>query len=178
MGIMASQNAKNITAKTGALFAVVALAWLLFDRFTKAFFEGSYQLGQTSPSDYLLFRFRLVHNTGAAWGMFDNSTFALGIVSCVVCALILVLFALWDRVAGHRITLFETAALALVFAGGLGNAFDRFSQGFVTDFIDFTFMSFPVFNIADIGVTCGFALLIIAYLFATSAKEHTEDSDD
>ena len=53
-----------------------------------------------------------------------------------------------------------------MFSGGLGNAFDRFAQGYVIDFIDFTFIDFPVFNIADIGVTCGFVLLVIGYLLA------------
>ena len=52
-------------------------------------------------------------------------------------------------------------------SGGLGNAIDRFSQLYVVDFIDFTFIDFPVFNVADIGVTCGFVLLVIGYLLAT-----------
>ena len=46
-------------------------------------------------------------------------------------------------------------------------AIDRFSQLYVVDFIDFTFIDFPVFNVADIGVTCGFVLLVIGYLLAT-----------
>ena len=50
----------------------------------------------------------------------------------------------------------------LVVAGGIGNAIDRFSQGYVVDFIDLAFMDFPVFNVADIGVTCGFVLFLVA----------------
>lgn len=153
-----------------ALFAGVALVWLIFDVATKLHFENAYALGETSAQAYGLFQFRLVHNTGAAWGMFGDSTFMLGITSSLVCAVIVVLYALFDRVAGHAPTMLETAALALVFSGGVGNAIDRFSQGFVVDFIDLTFMDFPVFNIADIGVTCGFALLIIGYLVATRAQ--------
>ena len=152
--------------KKAALFAVVAIAWMAFDRITKAYFEGAYVLGQAG-ANCGLFRFTLVHNTGAAWGMFGDSTFMLGVTSCVVCALIAVAFALWDKLAGHAPSALETCALALVFAGGLGNAFDRFAQNYVIDFIDFTFIDFPVFNIADIGVTCGFVLVVVGYLLAT-----------
>lgn len=149
-----------------ALFCVVAVVWVIFDQLTKVYFEGTYELGQTSPVDYGLFRFRLVHNTGMAWGMLGDSTFALGILSCVVCAAILAAFLLWPRFAGHRLNWFETLGLALVFSGGLGNALDRFIQGFVVDFIDLTFMDFPVFNIADIGVTCGFVIIVLGFLIA------------
>ena len=34
----------------------------------------------------------------------------------------------------------------------------------MVDFIDLTFMNFPVFNIADIGVTCGLVLFLVAWL--------------
>ena len=82
---------------------------------------------------------------------------------------------------GHRATALETCALSLIAAGGIGNAIDRFVNGFVVDFIDLTFMDFPVFNIADIGVTCGFVLLVIGYLLATrppSRKETTPSCDE
>ena len=58
----------------------------------------------------------------------------------------------------------EVVGLALVVGGGIGNAIDRFVLGYVVDFIDLTFMNFPVFNIADIGVTCGLVLFLVAWL--------------
>ena len=53
---------------------------------------------------------------------------------------------------------------ALVVAGGLGNAFDRFALGYVVDFIEPVFIDFPVFNVADIGVTCGFVLFLVGVI--------------
>lgn len=159
-------TSKNSKKKSAVLFAVVALVWLVLDRLTKAYFEGAYELGQAG-TNCGLFRFTLVHNTGAAWGMFGNSTFALGITSSIVCVLIVIVFAFWEKLAGHAPSALETLALSLVCSGGLGNAIDRFSQLYVVDFIDFTFIDFPVFNVADIGVTCGFVLLVIGYLLAT-----------
>ena len=157
-------------AGKGGVFAGAALLWLVLDRATKAYCEGAYALGQTSAHDWLIVRFRLIHNTGAAWGAFGDSTVLLGAFSLAVCIAIACAFAFYGRVSGHEANLAETVGLALVFAGGIGNAIDRFAQGFVTDFLDFTFMDFPVFNVADIGVTCGFVLLIIGYLAAVRAQ--------
>ncbi len=56
--------------------------------------------------------------------------------------------------------------MALVVAGGLGNAIDRFTLGYVVDFIEPVFIDFPVFNVADIGVTCGFVLFVVAMILA------------
>ena len=60
-----------------------------------------------------------------------------------------------------------------MFAGGLGNAVDRFTLGYVVDFIDPVFIDFPTFNIADIGVTCGFVIFFAA-LFLRARREEAE----
>ncbi|MEG1751000.1 MAG: signal peptidase II [Raoultibacter sp.] len=144
------------------VFTAVASLWLVLDVMTKAFFEQTQTLGDVVPgSEWGLIHFRLIHNTGAAWGMFGNSTQALGVLSLVVCAvLVLYLFVLHSRSSVG-----ETIGLALVFAGGLGNAIDRFVRGYVVDFIEATFIDFPIFNIADIGVTCGFVIFIAFLLY-------------
>ena len=102
----------------------------------------------------------LVHNTGGAWSMFSGATAALGVFSIVMCAA-LAAFAVHERA---RISWPELIGLGLVIGGGIGNAIDRFALGYVVDFIDLSFMDFPVFNIADIGVTCGLALFLIGWI--------------
>ncbi len=112
-----------------------------------------------------LFNFQLVHNTGAAWGILSNSTAVLGWFSIVVSvAIVIWLFAYRKQKASWL----EVISLALVCAGGLGNAFDRLVNGYVVDFIACNFIDFPVFNIADVGVTVGVVLLCIA-LFCESS---------
>ena len=54
---------------------------------------------------------------------------------------------------------------ALVISGAVGNLTDRIIKGFVVDFIEVKFIDFPVFNIADIAVCVGAAMLIIHFLF-------------
>ncbi len=60
----------------------------------------------------------------------------------------------------------EAVGIALIVAGGLGNALDRFTLGYVVDFIDTGVISFPTFNDADIGVTCGFVLFFAGMLWS------------
>lgn len=143
------------------VFAAVVLLWLAADIATKAVCNG-YGLGEVIAGPFLgLVQFRLAHNTGAAWGMFGDSTFALGVMSLLVCAALTAYLIATAR----RANLVEVVGIALVVAGGLGNALDRFTLGYVVDFIDTTFIEFPTFNVADIGVTCGFVLFFAGMLW-------------
>ena len=155
------ERAPSRRKRNAAIFVPVAVLWLAIDIATKAYFNG-FSVGQVVAGPFLgLVQFRLVHNTGAAWGMFDESTFALGVMSVLVCvALTVYLFT-----AGKRAGVMETG-IALIVAGGLGNALDRFTLGYVVDFIDTVFISFPTFNVADIGVTCGFVLFFAGMLWS------------
>lgn len=140
------------------LFVAIACVWIVLDQATKAWITSKAEPGTVVARFGDLFQVRLVHNTGAAWSLFSDSTFALGIVSALVCAALVAAFVAVRKSASLPIVV----GLALAFGGGLGNAIDRFSLGHVVDFIEATFIDFPVFNVADIGVTCGFAVLILS----------------
>ena len=138
------------------LLVVIVLAWLALDRYTKGLFAGMQPGESLGPILGGLVDLRLVHNTGGAWGIFAGNTLALGVFSIVVVGAILTFFF-----RAQSVNLLQTIGVALVAAGGIGNAIDRFMQGYVTDFLAVTFIDFPVFNVADIGVTCGVVLLLI-----------------
>ena len=144
-----------------ALLVVLVVAWVALDQWTKTFFVGV-EPG-TSFGLILggLVNVFLVHNTGAAWGIFAGNPVALGMFSVAVVALMVVFF-FWKA---REINVVQTVGIALIAAGGIGNAIDRFVQGYVTDFIAVTFVDFPVFNVADIGVTCGVVVLVLGFLF-------------
>ena len=59
---------------------------------------------------------------------------------------------------------FERWCIAAVYGGGLGNMIDRVRLGYVVDMIETSFMDFPVFNVADIFITCG-CILMLLHLF-------------
>lgn len=160
----ASGAVGSVRRRNAVVFCCVAVAWLLLDQLTKLWAEaGPLAAGGSGASAALplvdgVARLMLVHNTGGAWGLFGDMTLPLAVVSLVVCAAaVAYLFVLApDSPLGAAV------GLALVFAGGVGNALDRILRGYVVDFIDPTFIDFPVFNVADIGVTCGIVLFIAA----------------
>lgn len=162
MGQSASHRGRNI-----ALAVLLIAAWLALDQATKAW-VNSYDLGDLIAGPFLgLVQFTLVHNTGMAWGLLEDSTIALGILSIVVVGILAIYLAVYSA----EMNLAETIGCALVIAGGLGNAIDRFSLGYVVDFIEPVFIDFPVFNIADTGVTCGFVLFILGFVVRECAAE-------
>ena len=95
-------------------------------------------------------------NTGAAFSILSDHVVLLGLISVLFCVAVIIFYI--KKKPAHP--LFKTA-LALIFAGALGNGIDRIFRGYVVDFIETAFMNFPVFNIADISITIGAALLII-----------------
>ena len=134
---------------------------------TKAY-ANSFDKGEVFAGPFAgLIQFRLAHNTGAAWSMFSGSTLALAVIAVVVLLALLVIVALFSR----QITWLEAFSLGLVFAGGIGNALDRFTLGYVVDFIQTLFISFPTFNIADIGVTCGVIIFTLSFVARTFKEE-------
>ena len=145
------------------LFCAAFAVWEVLDRITKSYFESSLVMGQSTGGIPGIFTCTLVHNTGGAWGMMSTATMVLAIFSLVVC-LALTYFALFANEGGTKL---ETLCLALVVAGGFGNCVDRFAFGYVIDFINPTFIDFPVFNVADIGVTCGMIVFFVALLVRT-----------
>lgn len=156
-----------------ALLCVLATIWVAIDQWTKSLFATA-DVGDVFGSTLGgLVKFVLVHNTGAAWGIFNENTVALGIFSLAVVAGLIAYFIY----ARSSVNYAQTIGIALIVAGGIGNAIDRFAQGFVTDFIAVTFIDFPVFNVADIGVTCGVVIFFIGLLVAWR-EESTMNAHD
>lgn len=173
------ENGRTVraVARRFAVFIPIVVVWLVLDQASKLFFNGTYHAGQVISDPILgIFRFHLVYNTGGAWSIFSGATWALGAFSLVVCIALTVYLALTPQ----RPNAGELIGISLVVAGGIGNAIDRFTLGFVVDFIEPTFIDFPIFNVADIGVTCGIILFIVSLLVheRTEAKRAVRGSEN
>ena len=136
-----------------ALYTVVA-AVVVIDQITKWAIVGRMTLGQSRPILGRCLSFSLQHNTGAAFGLFSQGTVALAVVAAVVIA---VLLPLGHRAA--RASPWFAVALGLGVGGAAGNLIDRLRLGYVIDFLDLHV--WPVFNVADIGITCGAIMLAL-----------------
>jgi len=118
-----------------------------------------------------VFSFRLIYNTGASFGIFKSKTLALTIFS-IVGMLAIAGFYFWlpkeKKMRPLRLT------LAMILAGGIGNIIDRIAMGKVTDMLSFDLINFPVFNVADIGVTCGAIVMCILWIFYYKDEDFTK----
>lgn len=142
-----------------AVIAVILIADLLSKKYAWAYLETQPGL---EHSDYVkgLFNLSYVMNTGGGFGIFQDSTIALTVLTFIILAVlgIYLIFSLkeseWLRIS-----------LVFIFAGGIGNNVDRIKFGFVRDFIQFAFWEdFPVFNIADSFITIGVFMLVVVLI--------------
>lgn len=111
------------------------------------------------------FSLEYVKNTGAAFGYFSGNIFLLIIVTI---GLIIYLISELKNNIDKKLNVIFTL---LIIAGAIGNLIDRVFRGFVVDFISFILFNnqMPVFNIADIFVTCG-VLGLIFVMFKEERK--------
>jgi signal peptidase II len=100
-------------------------------------------------------------NTGAAFNLGSSVPVVMATVASVVTIVLVTWVLTEERKATSRLGLIDVGAGFLI-GGALGNLADRFMRGRVTDFIEFVFFKFPVFNCADIFIDIGVGLLIIA----------------
>ena len=121
---------------------------------------------QEGGTDVLLlkgvFRLRYLENRGAAFGIFQGQKTILVVTTVVVLRVLCWLF-FHLPLEKH----FSPLRWLIIFilAGAAGNFIDRMCLGYVIDFFYFEFIDFPIFNVADIYVTCSVVLLIILFLF-------------
>ena len=106
-----------------------------------------------------------IHNTGAAWSIFEGQMWFFFIVTIVACVVITYLLIKYQR----EFWLFPLG-LALVLAGALGNFIDRIRLGYVVDMFQTEFMTFPIFNVADVSLFIGVACIFIYTLFEERLK--------
>ena len=162
-----------------AVLASTAVGIVLIDQVTKAWAVAYLQPrieGGEGPVYLIdpLLRLTYVENTGAAWGMGAGYTWIFTIVAVVV-GVVIVRFA--------RTITSRAWALALggLLGGLLGNLIDRLTRppgpglGSVVDFIGLP--NFPVFNVADMAITCSaVAMIILAWRGIPLSESEPDDS--
>lgn len=141
------------------LMALIAVAVVALDQLVKVLVRTGITPGQVVP---VIPGLDLVHttNTGIAFGLFAGSTQVIAMLTLLaiaVIALVLVAYA-----GEHRLV---PVGGGLLLGGAVGNLIDRISREGVTDFI--AIGAWPPFNVADIAVTSGALLLVLALVLAS-----------
>lgn len=154
-----------LKGRSGLVWLVLSIVLLALDQITKWVVSTEMSLYQTI--DILpVFNFTYVHNYGAAfsflseaggWQKYFFSTIAITIS-------VLLIYWLKKLPATNKLL---CSAYALVLAGAIGNLIDRLVHGYVIDFLHVYYQQydFPVFNIADVAISIGAALLLLDAFF-------------
>lgn len=143
---------------------ITALLLVLIDQYTK--FLATAGLKGKPPLVIREGVFELLYseNRGAAFGMLQGrQTFFFVIAVVVLAAAGYAMYRMpgWHNRRYHGLKL----CVILITAGAAGNMTDRMAQGFVVDFLYFSLIDFPVFNVADIYVTTAAAVLFLLICF-------------
>lgn len=146
------------------VYFIIVIFAVVLDQAVKHLVMSVMALHQSIPIINEVFHITYIHNTGAAFSLLQGQKVLLiGVPALFILVGLVYIFK--HRSDRRRILLI---AIALIVGGGIGNLIDRISLGYVVDFFDFRV--FPIFNIADIFVTIGCALLCVYVLFIDGKK--------
>ena len=161
----------NVSVKKRTSYIIILgiiIIGLVLDLVTKWIFAEYFANG---AKDIIVipnfFKFTYLENTGAAYGIFGDSTIMLAIISIVF----IVVFILYDYF-NHSNNIWYILGVSMIVSGAIGNFVDRIFLGYVRDFISMSIFNF-VFNIADTLITFGVICFII-YLIISLVKERKE----
>ncbi len=148
--------------RVSRLSLTVAVVWVVADQLTKHWAVNALADGEERHVIWTL-QWNLAYNSGMAFSKGQGWGPLIGLVAFGV----VVVLALSSARLGSRLAEF---AAGLLLGGAMGNLIDRmfredaWLRGRVVDFIDFQW--FPIFNVADMGVTIGAALFVLSAFLA------------
>ena len=158
-----ASNYNDLPLKAPKLKGILLILFLvLLDQGTK-YLAIRYLKGTSGISliDNVL-NLRYLENRGMAFGLLQNKILFLVLTCIVFFVAIIYLFIKAPATVYYRPLLYTAA---IVFAGAMGNFIDRVFRGYVVDFIYFSLIDFPTFNVADIYVTCGITVMVFLMFF-------------
>lgn len=151
---------------------------IIVDQLSKGAIQTSLYFGQTIPVIKGFFSIAYVKNSGAAFGFMAHGPdwfrqiffLALPVFFCGW-----IFYLLVKTLSGP---FYLSLAYALIIAGAIGNLIDRFSLGYVVDFLMFYWKDeanhFPAFNVADSCISVAAGLLIIDFFIQARTKKEAK----
>ncbi|MBZ9608415.1 signal peptidase II [Clostridium estertheticum] len=140
--------------------ALIIFLGLILDRLAKVWALSSLREknGVVLIKDF--FRFEYLENRGAAFGILQNKLILLALVT-----LLIISGMIYYIIKYKPKSKFLRISFAFIISGALGNLYDRVFYKYVVDFILIHYKEvyyFPTFNIADMLVVVGTAILAIS----------------
>ncbi len=147
------------------LFICVAL--IIIDQITKIFAKKALESGPFVIIEDV-FELRYLENRGAAFGIMQGGKVFFVLLTIIVAVLLIFYLA---RLSEENRNLPIRIVFLFLLSGAIGNFIDRSLRNYVIDFFYFKLIDFPIFNVADIYVTCSVIVLILLILFYYKEKE-------
>ena len=150
------------------MFSLSALILIFFDQWTKHL-AVTHLKGK--PAFVIIegvFELFYSENRGAAFSILQGKQGFLFLITLAV--LVFTVYALIKMPVSRRF-LPLTVCLNMLASGAIGNMVDRVSNGYVVDFLYFSLLDFPIFNVADIYVTTSAAAFLILMLWFYKEEE-------
>ena len=152
---------------------LLSLVVLIIDQWTKWLAETKLTFHEPVPVIEPFLNWTLAYNYGAAFSFLADAGgwqkwFFSGL------ALVMSLFLIGYLVKAPRQAKLLSVGLAMVLGGAIGNLIDRLMLGKVVDFIHVHYADawhYPIFNIADIAISVGVAMIVIDMLFFEKKRE-------
>ena len=150
---------------------ILIILLVAVDQYTKYLVIQNIELNSQIPllGDVLVLGH--IQNKGAAWGSFSGKTALLLVITIIVAIL---LCRLYLKIINNDKFKLVRYCFIFVLSGAFGNLIDRVRFGYVTDFIYFKIINFPLFNFADICVTCSMFILIFLFIFKYKSDDLEE----
>lgn len=140
--------------------ALVCILLVILDQITKVFARDYIKEHPITVIEGV-FSLHYLENRGSIWGILQGKVDILLIASLLIFAFLVYMYVKMPKTSFY-LPLFWV--LTFMGAGAVGNTIDRLFFGFVTDFLYFELINFPIFNIADCYLTvCAFIVVILVF---------------
>ena len=145
---------------------LIVVVIVVSDQITKALVRRALDLHETISVVPDLLALTRVHNTGAAFGMFNSLEFAGKTVVLTLIATLALGGVAWYAASVPPTDRLARLGVATILGGAIGNLIDRATAGYVLDFVDASWNGwhFWAFNVADAAITVGVILMILDLL--------------
>ncbi|SYX82598.1 signal peptidase II [Paenibacillus alvei] len=152
-------------------YYIIAFFVLLIDQVSKWLIATNLQLREKISVIGDFFLITSHRNTGAAFSILENQRWFFIVITIVV-----VIGLVWYmQKIKHQSGVILPLGLSLILGGAIGNFIDRLLTGEVVDFLQFNFGSytFPIFNVADMGICIGVGLVLLDALVTVKRENQS-----
>lgn len=148
------------------VYYALAAVILVIDQITKYVVVNNIDLYEVKEVIPGILSWMYIRNTGAAWSILEGQMWFFYIITFAV--VIAVIYIMQKYAKDNWLF---SLGLSLILAGALGNFIDRLRLGYVVDMIRLDFMNFPIFNVADMSLSIGVAIIILYVLLDEKNKK-------